>query len=201
MTWLESYLNSLGAMGPMGAVVFILSFAGFSMLGFPLIPFAVAGGILFGMVGGFAEVLAGSTLGATAGFLCSRYVARDRIAARLNRNATFSSIDQSIRQEGWKIVMLLRMCPLPFGPSNYAYGLTSIPFWHYLVATAVGMLPGEIVFVFLGATGRRIGDVNSSPIVKILSGVGVVALLGALVMIRRLVMKRIGRGAVQTDVQ
>ena len=201
MTWLETYLNSLGARGTLGAVLFIFSFAGLSLLGLPLIPFAVAGGILFGMAWGLAGVVAGSTLGAAAGFLCSRYVARDRVAARLNRNPSFLSIDQAIRLDGWKIVALLRMCPLPFGVSNYAYGLTSVPFGHYLAATVIGMLPGEIVFVFLGTTGRRMADVNSSPAVKVLSCVGVLALIGALAMIRRLVTKRIVQGAAASEVR
>jgi len=199
MTWLASYLNSLGAQGPLGAVLFILSFAGLSLLGLPLVPFAVAGGILFGMAGGLIGVVAGSTLGAAAGFLCSRHVARDRLAARLNRNPNFALIDQTIFREGWKIVVLLRMCPLPFGVSNYAYGLTNVPFGPYLAATIIGMLPGEAVFVFLGATGRRMGDVSSSPAVKVLSCVGGVALIGALVMIRRLVDKRIALGTAASD--
>jgi uncharacterized membrane protein YdjX (TVP38/TMEM64 family) len=200
MTWLEPFLTSLGARGAMGAVIFIFSFAGLSMLGLPLIPFAVAGGILFGMAGGLAGVVAGSTLGAAAGFLFSRYVARERVAARLNRNPSFASIDGAIHREGWKIVAMLRMCPLPFGVSNYAYGLTSVPFWHYLAATVIGMLPGETVFVFLGTTGRRMGDVNSSPMVKVLSCVGVVALIGALMMIKKLVSKRIVRGEAAVEV-
>ncbi|MEI7958855.1 MAG: VTT domain-containing protein [Verrucomicrobiota bacterium] len=194
MQWLESYLNGLSTQGPTGAFFFILSFAGLSLLGLPLIPFAVAGGVLFGLVGGLSAVIAGSTLGAAIGFLCSRYVARDRVAARLNKNPSFASIDQAIRREGWKIVALLRMCPLPFGVSNYAYGLTNVPFRHYLAATIIGMLPGETVFVFLGATGRRMGDVSSSPVAKLLSCLGGVALIGVLVLIRQVVSKRIERG-------
>ncbi len=195
MMWLESYLNSLGTQGPMGAALFILSFAGLSLLGLPSVPFAVAGGILFGMGGGLFGVVAGSTLGAAAGFLCSRYVARDRVAARLKQNPSFASIDEALHREGWKIVALLRMCPLPFGVSNYAYGLTNIPFGHYLAATIIGLLPEEVVLVFLGATGRRMGNVSSSPAVQALSCVGVVALIGVLVLIRRLVDKRMSRGA------
>ena len=191
MQWLETYLHSLGNLGLLGAVVFVLSFAGLSLLGLPLIPFAVAGGLLFGVTGGLAGVVAGSTLGAAMGFLISRYVARDRVARLLGRNPKFLMIDQAIHREGWKIVGLLRMCPLPFGLSNYAYGLTNVPFRHYLAATVVGMLPGETVFVFLGSAGRQLGDVNGSPAVKVLSGLGIVALLGTLVLLRRIVGKRI----------
>lgn len=191
MPWLETYLRSLGNMGSLGPVLFILSFAALSLLGMPSIPFTVIGGLLFGIPGGLAGVMAGSTLGAAAGFLFSRYVARERVARLLNKNPKFVLIDQAIHREGWKIVGLLRLCPLPFGLSNYAYGLTKVPFRHYLVATMLGMLPGEIVFVYLGSAGRQIGEVNSSPAVKGLTVLGGVALIGALMMIRRIVTKRL----------
>ena len=187
MQWLDIYLHSLKP-GVFGAVVFVLSFAGMSLLGLPLIPFAVAGGLLFGAVGGLGCVVAGSTLGAAAGFLLSRYVARERVAKLLGKNPKFLMIDKAIHREGWKIVGMLRMCPLPFGLSNYAYGLTNVTFAHYLAATVVGMLPGEIVFVFLGSTGRQL---DGSPAVKVLSGLGIVALFGVLFLLRRIVAKRV----------
>ena len=190
MQWLETYLHSLGNLGWLGAAAFVLSFAGLSLLGLPLIPFAVAGGILFGVTGGLAGVIAGSTLGAAAGFLFSRYLARGWVAKLLSKSPKFALIDQAIHREGWKIVGLLRMCPLPFGLSNYAYGLTNVPFGQYLAATIIGMLPGEIVFVCMGSAGRQIGEVNGSPAVKALTGFGVMALVGALVMLRKIVSKR-----------
>lgn len=191
MHWLETYLHSLGNLGWIGAAIFVLSFAGLSLLGLPLIPFAVAGGILFGITGGLAGVIAGSTLGAAVGFLFSRYLARQWVARLLSKNPKFALIDQAIERDGWKIVGLLRMCPFPFGLSNYAYGLTNVPFRHYLAATIVGMLPGEVVFVCLGAAGRQIGDVNGSPAAKVLTGLGIIALVGALAMIRQIVGKRL----------
>jgi len=190
MQWLQSYLHSLGNLGFLGGVAFVLSFAGLSMFGLPLIPFAVAGGLLFGITGGMAGVVAGSTLGAAGGFLFSRYVARARVATLLNRNPKFVMIDQAIRREGWKIVGLLRMCPLPFGLSNYAYGLTNVSFQHYLAATIIGMLPGEMVFVCLGAAGRELSEVKGSPAVKVLSVFGIVALFGVMVLLRQIVSKR-----------
>ena len=191
MLWLETYLRSLGGMGFLGEVVYFLSFAGLSLLGLPLVPFAVIAGLLFGVPGGLAGIIAGSTLGAAIGFGFSRYVARNRVARLLAKNPKFLLIDQAIHREGWKIVGLLRLCPIPFGVSNFAYGLTNVRFWHYLVATMAGMLPGEIVFVSLGSAGRQLSEVNSSPAVKVLTVTGVVALIFALAMVKRMVGKRL----------
>lgn len=191
MHWLESYLNGLGNLGALGSAVFVFSFAGLSMLGLPLIPFAVAGGLLFGMAGGLAWVIAGSTLGAAIGFMLSRYVARERFVRLMGKYPQFAMIDQAIFREGWKIVGLLRMCPIPFGISNYAYGLTKVPFRHYLAATVLGMLPGETVFVYLGAAGRQFGDVGGSPAVRALSWVGIGALVAVIFVARKIVSKRL----------
>jgi len=189
--WLETYLNSLGHWGPWGAALFVFSFAGLSMLGLPLIPFAVAGGLLFGAAWGLAWVVVGSTLGAAVGFLLSRYVARERFVRLMSKHPKFATIDQAIHREGWKVVGLLRMCPLPFGVSNYAYGLTKVPFRHYLAATVVGMLPGEMVFVYLGSAGRQFGEVGGSPAVKVLTWVGIGALVAVIVVARKIVRQRL----------
>ncbi|XHR28849.1 MAG: TVP38/TMEM64 family protein [Chthoniobacteraceae bacterium] len=191
MPWLETYLRTLGSMGLTGAVLFFLSFAGLSLFGLPLVPFAVIGGLMFGVSGGLVGIIAGSTLGAALGFFFSRYVARDRVAKYLQKNPKFVMIDQAIRREGWKIIGLLRLCPIPFGVSNFAYGLTNVRFGHYLIATMAGMLPGEIVFVSLGSTGRQLSDVNHSPAAKAMTLVGVVALIGVLVLVKRMVTRRI----------
>lgn len=189
--WLETYLHSLGGMGLLGGIIFVLSLAGLSLFGLPLIPFAVAAGLLFGIPGGLAGTIAGSTLGAAIGFFFSRYVARQRVAKFLNRHPKFILIDQAIQREGWKIIGLLRLCPIPFGISNFAYGLTNVPFGHYLFATALGMLPGEIVFVCMGSAGKQLSDVNGSPALKALTVIGIVALFAALVTLRRIVGRRL----------
>ncbi|MEI8233725.1 MAG: VTT domain-containing protein [Verrucomicrobiota bacterium] len=191
MPWLETYLHSLGGLGPLGGLVFIFSLAGLSLLGLPLIPFAVIAGLLFGIPGGLAGIIAGSTLGAAIGFLFSRYVARKRVAKFLSRNPKFVLIDQAIHREGWKIVGLLRLCPIPFGVSNFAYGLTNVPFRHYLFATILGMLPGEIVFVCMGSAGRQLSDVKGSPAAKALTLLGIAALVAVLFLLRRIVGKRL----------
>ena len=189
MSWLGNYLHNLGNMGAPVVLVFVLSFAGLSMLGLPLIPFAVTGGILFGVVGGMAWVVTGSTLGAAAGFLVSRYAARGWVAGLVSKSPKLIVIDLAIQREGWKVIALLRMCPLPFGFSNYAYGLTKVSFWHYLGATAIGILPAEVVSVCLGAAGREIADVKGSAELRVLAWVGAAALVAAIFTLRRIVRK------------
>ena len=189
--WLETYLTNLGNLGFPGAVVFFLSFAVLSLLGLPLIPFGVMAGLLFGFPGGLAGMLSGAALGASIGFFVSRYVARERVTRFLLKRPRFRVIDRAIAHEGWKIVVLLRLCPIPFGVSNFAYGLTDIRFWHYLPATLVGILPGTAVAVCMGAMGKELCDVKQSPAMKLLMVVGILALFSVLAFVRRIVVRKV----------
>ena len=195
MHWLEIYLTNLGHYGIYAGLIFVVSFAALSMLGLPLIPFALAAGVLFGWGWGLAGVVTGSTIGAATGFITSRYIARQRFEKILAKQPKFAAIDRAIRSDGWKIVGLLRMCPLPFGLSNYCYGLTSVRFDHYLIATIAGMLPGEIVFVYLGAAGKQMltstQGVHDSPAAKALFYLGVFAAVLLIVVLRQVVGKTV----------
>ena len=68
-------------------------------------------GAIFGLGKGTALVLVAATLGASAAFLVSRYVARRFVERRLAGNERFAAIDRAIGTEGRKIVLLLRLSP------------------------------------------------------------------------------------------
>ena len=61
----------------------------------------------------------------------------------MSRRPKYQAIDRAVTKEGWQVVVLLRLSPIiPFNVQNYALGVTSIPFWHYLGATLIGIIPG-----------------------------------------------------------
>src|SRR5258708_9406360 len=60
----------------------------------------------------------------------------------------------AIEEEGWKVVALLRLCPIPFGLANYFYGLTGVRFQPYLWTTILGSLPSIVLFCHLGSAGK-----------------------------------------------
>lgn len=155
LDWLRSLQGWFAQMGFLGILVFALSYAVAAIAFIPCMPWTIAAGVFFGFTRGLLAVLLGSTLGAAACFLLARGIGREAIAEKLRRNQKFSLIDHAIGREGWKIVILLRMMPVPFGLSNYCYGLTAITFSHYMIATWAGMLYGNVVFVYLGAVGKR----------------------------------------------
>jgi uncharacterized membrane protein YdjX (TVP38/TMEM64 family) len=154
-TWLEAFNQWIGTFGAAGIVIFALAYAAATVLFVPGFVLTVGAGFAFGLLWGSLAVSLGSTLGAGLAFVVSRHLARHKISSLAQKNPKFAAIDRAVGREGWKIVLLLRLSPLiPFNLSNYLYGLTAIAFWPYLLASWVGMMPGTVLYVYLGAAGK-----------------------------------------------
>ena len=66
-----------------------------------------------------------------------------------------SPVVAAVAEAGWKIVLLVRLSPVfPFGLLNYAFGVTRVKFTHYLLASWIGMMPGTVLYVYLGTLAR-----------------------------------------------
>ena len=187
--WIRALTNWIEQLGPAGVAVFIGAYAIATVLLFPGWIFTVAAGLLFGLVGGTAAALCGATLGAALAFLVARYLVRDSVQNFAKSNPRFRAIDQAVGENSWKIVGLLRLNPLiPFNISNYFYGITAIPFWQYVLVSAIGMLPGALLYAYLGAVGKATLGANSLPSIGqcFLLGVGLVTTVAGTIVISRL---------------
>jgi uncharacterized membrane protein YdjX (TVP38/TMEM64 family) len=145
----QQYFRDLGWLGILFWAAIIVAL---QLVFIPLSPSAIAAGFMFGLPGGLLAITIGTMTGAALNFVLSRKFARGAIARRLEQNPKFQLIDAAIGREGWKIIALLRFCPIPFGFANYAYGMTAIRFWPYFLATVVAIIPGNVLFAWIGAT-------------------------------------------------
>jgi uncharacterized membrane protein YdjX (TVP38/TMEM64 family) len=143
----NAWVESLGFWGPL---VFIAGYAA-AVVGFvPGSLLTAAAGAIFGVVAGTAYVFVAASIGATLAFLVSRYAARSAIEAKMRGNERFAAIDRAVADQGRKIVFLLRLSPVfPFSLLNYAIGLTRVKLADYVIA-CFGMLPGTVLYVYLG---------------------------------------------------
>ena len=189
LDWIKAFGEWSAQLGFAGALIYGVVFGVAAILMVPCLPLTIFAGFAFGMFSGLVAVWIGIAIGSAFGFLFARYVAREAVSQRLGQNARFRAIDAAIAKEGWKIVGLLRMCPVPFGITNYLYGLTAIRFWPYMAATMIGLLPPNIAFVYLGAFGKRTLDGPRHPLEFVLGGLALVALLGVLFVLRRIAQR------------
>ena len=187
MAGLEAWLASLGWWAP---AVFVVLYAAAVVVFSPAWFWALAGGALFGPVLGTATNLAAATIGATLAFLAARYIASDWIARRTG--GRLKRLIEGVEAEGWRFVAFVRLVPLfPFNLLNYALGLTRIRLSHYVVASAVFMVPGTIAYTYLGHAGREALAGGEDLIQKALLALG---LLAAVAFLPRLV-RRLRQGS------
>lgn len=152
LAWIEN-------LGPAGMGVYALLYIFACVLFIPGSILTLGAGAIYGVVAGSLLVSVSSTLGATAAFLVGRYFARDWIAKKIDGNTRFTTIDNAVAEEGWKIVGLTRLSPIfSFNLLNYAYGLTRVSLREYVLASWIGMLPGTVMYVYIGSLA---GDLAS----------------------------------------
>jgi len=142
--WIESY-------GVLAPVIFIVGYILAAVLFVPGLPMTVLGGVVFGPVWGTAYVWIAATVGAALAFLVARYAVRSTVERWVQASPRIATIDGRVAEHGWRIVMLTRLVPVfPFNLQNYAYGITRIGFWPYVITSAICMLPGTAAFTFAG---------------------------------------------------
>ena len=79
-----------------------------------------------------------------------------------SKNLKFRAIEKAVKENGVKFVVLIRLTPIfPFNLLNYLLGIIAISATDNMKAM-LGMLPGTIVYVYLGASLQSIADISSS---------------------------------------
>ena len=158
---LRHSLSWVDSLGSWGAIAFILLYTLATVAFFPGTILTLGAGVVFGIFFGSLYVFIGATLGAIAAFLVGRYLARDWVAKKIERNQKFKAIDQAVSKEGFKIVLLTRLSPIfPFILLNYAYGITGVSLKDYAIAS-VGMIPGTIMYVYIGSLAGSLATLGS----------------------------------------
>ena len=198
--FLSNALNWVDQLGPTGPAIFILMYIVACVFFIPGSALTLGAGAIFGVIRGSVFVSVGSTLGATAAFLVGRYIARDWVARKIAKNTKFASIDQAVGDEGWKIVGLTRLSPVfPFSLLNYAYGLTKVSLRDYVLASWIGMMPGTVMYVYIGSLARLGVDARQATTAQtVLKIVGLLATVAVTVYVTRIAKKalndKVGKG-------
>jgi uncharacterized membrane protein YdjX (TVP38/TMEM64 family) len=203
---LHSLLHHIESMGATGYGIFFAVYVAACVFLIPGSILTLGAGAIYGVVTGSILVSLSSTVGATAAFLVGRHLARDWVAGKIRGNDKFAAIDNAVGREGWKIVGLTRLSPVfPFALLNYAYGLTKVRLRDYILASWLGMLPGTVMYVYLGslakslsAVGADCPDCERSALQWALYALGLVATVAVTVVVTR-VARRALRQSLPTE--
>lgn len=120
-------------------------------------------GFVYGVVWGTVIVFPAAVIASLVAFGIARRLAREAVQRRVARHQRFAAIDRAVGRAGFKITLLLRLSPIfPYGLLNYALGVTGVRFRDYALATAIGMLPGTIMYVYLGSLVTSASELGRS---------------------------------------
>jgi uncharacterized membrane protein YdjX (TVP38/TMEM64 family) len=204
-THLQTLLVWIRDQGTTGILIFGAIYILATVLFVPGSILTLGAGAIYGVLWGSIYISIASTLGATAAFLAGRYLARDWVAAKIAGNDRFAAIDEAVGREGWKIVGLTRLSPIfPFNLSNYAYGLTKVTLRDYFFASWIGMMPGTVVYVYIGSLVGSLAMLAEEERVRttgewVLYGVGFIATVVVTIFVTRLARKALSREIGPTD--
>jgi uncharacterized membrane protein YdjX (TVP38/TMEM64 family) len=193
--------------GWLGPLAFVAIYIGWTVLLLPGVVPTLAGGALFGLVVGSVLTLIGAVIGATLAFMIGRRLGRAQVqelASQLGDAAAARSgapgwqagglaagvrFDGWLRKRGFLALLYARLVPIvPFNLLNYAAGVAGMSTRSYVIATAVGIVPGTIAYTALGSAARHPG---SAPFTVSLAAVVLLTLtLGALTTRRRRALSR-----------
>ena len=104
------------------------------------------------MLVGFLSVWIGATVGSCISMLLGRFVFIEWVNKQKQKYPLIKAINIAIQSEGLLLIFLLRLCPvIPYNILNYLMGTTEIQFRDFMLG-CVGMVPGVLVYVFIGTT-------------------------------------------------
>ena len=193
---LTAFVSEHGVAAGLGYVIAYIGVVALSLPGAAFM--TLAGGFLFGVVVGATLTVIGATLGATLLFLIARSAVGD--ALRERAGPFVARMAEGFGKNAFNYLLFLRLVPVfPFWAVNLAPALLGMRLIPFIVATALGIIPGTIVYSAFGAGLGQIFDaggevdlrsVFSPTLIAALVGLGVLSLVP--VLVRWLREKRAG---------
>lgn len=113
---LQLLIESLRGAPVASMLVFTILFGAAVVLLVPGMLLSIGSGAAFGLAAGSVVAWLGTVLGQVGAFLLGRYLLRDVVVAYLEKRVHhFKAVDAGISEDGWKLVLLLRLSPvLPY---------------------------------------------------------------------------------------
>jgi uncharacterized membrane protein YdjX (TVP38/TMEM64 family) len=150
---LEVRIAELGVYAP---VVFVLMFTLLTPLLVSVDALCFTAGVMFPLLMGELAIGIATYLSAALIFFMGKYLVRARVLGFMATHPRFTIVDKIARSDhAFKLMLLLRLTPLPFAPLSYALSVTQVKFWPYLLATT-GILIYNGNLVYLGYATKHI---------------------------------------------
>jgi uncharacterized membrane protein YdjX (TVP38/TMEM64 family) len=122
----------------------------------------IASGFLFGPWLGALLSLIGATLGGSILFLAAKTALGDLL--RRYTHGAVKRMEEGFRKDAFNYLLVLRLVPaFPFFLVNIVSALLAVPLRTFLAATALGIVPGAMVYTFAGAGLETVIEAGHEP--------------------------------------
>jgi uncharacterized membrane protein YdjX (TVP38/TMEM64 family) len=178
-------------------IIFIISYITLVTFALPGSPIAsLTGGFLFGLAfGTFLNVTAAAT-GATLIFLAAKNGFGNKFTQRIDASeGSIRKIRDGIKRDEISYLFLIRLIPIiPFAVANLVPALFGVSLRNFFFTTYIGIIPGGLVFTWLGSGLSEIFKQNEEPNFSIIFEIYVIGPILCLCLISFLpiILKKLG---------
>jgi len=131
---------------------------------------SVTGGFLFGLVVGTAANVIAASLGAFAIFLAARWGLGETLAAKIETSeGRLKRLKAGLHENEISVLFLIRLVPaVPFFVANLLPALVGVRFFNFAITTVLGIVPGALVFTWIGVGLGEVFDRGDTPDLSLL---------------------------------
>lgn len=151
---------------PLTALAFVLAYVAIVALSLPGATVAtLTGGFLFGLFPGVVFNVLGASAGAVMIFLAARAGFGAQFAAALEaRGGAVARLQEGLRANEWSVLLMMRLVPaVPFFLANLIPAFLGVRLLPFAVTTALGIIPGALVFTSVGSGLSEVFAAGSRP--------------------------------------
>jgi hypothetical protein len=99
-----------------------------------------------------------TVVGSTASFILSRSILKNMVHRLIAKDKRFAALALTLKHDGLKLLIMIRMCPLPYSLSNGAIATFPTVHWaSYALATAL-VSPKLMLHIFIGSQLEKIAE-------------------------------------------
>lgn len=174
-----------------GVLLFTLVF----FVGFPpLLGFSALStlcGMVYGFPGGWPLLALALVSGSLVSFLVFRHFLRHRAEQLVAHNEKFRAFAEVLKEDASLfILILIRLCPLPYSLSNGALAaIPNLSAFTYLAASVITS-PKMLMHIFIGHTIKNLGDAQRLALAKVLDVVSILVTACAVSLATLLIYRR-----------
>jgi len=145
-----------------GVIIYIILYAIRPLILFPSTVLTLAGGFVFGPVLGVLYTILASNISSTIAYFVGHFfgegMLKDDDEKTLKVSETFRVLQgyaRRMRENSFETVMVMRFIFLPYDAVSYLAGFLRIKYLPFILATALGSIPGTMAFIGFGASIER----------------------------------------------